>query len=448
MQTKIVLGEEEIPTHWYNVVADMPNPPLPPLDPEGNPAGPEALQAIFPDNLIAQEVSGERWIPIPDEVRDVLRLWRPSPLHRAHRLEQALGTPAKIFYKNEAVSPAGSHKPNTAVAQAYYNKQAGITRLTTETGAGQWGSSIALAGQMFGLEVRVYMVKVSYEQKPYRRSMMHTWGAEVYPSPSDRTESGRKILARDPDCPGSLGIAISEAAEEAAGRTDTNYTLGSVLNHVLHHQTVIGLEAKKQLELAGEYPDEVFAPCGGGSNFGGVAFPFFADNAAGRNVRLVAVEPSSCPTLTKGSYAYDFGDAIGLTPLLKMYTLGHDFVPPGIHAGGLRYHGESPLVSQLYAEGLIDALAIPQLETFEAGVLFAKTEGIVPAPESTHAIAAAIRSARECSETGEPKTLLFNLSGHGHFDMMAYDRYLQGELSNYDFPAEAIRESLSHLPEV
>jgi tryptophan synthase beta chain len=446
MQTKILLGEEELPTHWYNVVADMPNPPYPPLDPEGNPAGPDALQAIFPDELIEQEVSAERWIPIPEEVRDVLRLWRPSPLYRAHRLERALGTPAKLFYKNEAVSPAGSHKPNTAIPQAYYNKRAGVRRLTTETGAGQWGSSIALAGQMFGLEVRVYMVKVSYEQKPYRRSMMQTWGAEVFASPTDMTESGRKILAQDPNCPGSLGIAISEAAEEAAGRDDTKYTLGSVLNHVLHHQTVIGQEAKKQLALVNEYPDEVFAPCGGGSNFGGVAFPFFADNAAGRNVRLVAVEPASCPTLTKGSYAYDFGDAIGLTPLLKMYTLGHDFVPPGIHAGGLRYHGNSPLVSQLCAEGLIDAIAIPQLETFEAGVLFAQTEGIIPAPESNHAIAAAIRSARECKESGEPKTLLFNLSGHGHFDMMAYDRYFQGELHDYDFPTAAVEASLSHLP--
>jgi len=448
MQTKILLGEDEMPTHWYNVVADMPNPPPPPLGPDGQPAGPDALSPIFPDALIEQEVSGERWIEIPDEVQQVLRLWRPSPLYRAHRLEQALGTPAKIFYKNETVSPAGSHKPNTAVPQAYYNKMQGITRLTTETGAGQWGSSIALAGQMFGLEVRVYMVKVSYEQKPYRRSMMQTWGAEVFASPTDLTESGRKILAQDPDCPGSLGIAISEAAEEAAGRDDTKYTLGSVLNHVLHHQTVIGQEAKKQLALVGEYPDAVFAPCGGGSNFGGIAFPFFADKAAGKELELVAVEPASCPTLTQGTYTYDFGDAIGLTPLLKMYTLGHDFVPPGIHAGGLRYHGDSPLVSQLCAEGLVDAMAIPQLETFEAGVLFAKTEAIIPAPESTHAIAAVIRSARECTKTGEPKTLLFNLSGHGHFDMMAYDRYFQGKLKDYDFDTAAMEESLSHVPEL
>ncbi len=448
MKTKILLDEEEMPTHWYNVVADMPNPPTPPLGPDGKPVGPEALQAIFPDNIIEQEVSGERWIPIPDEVRDVLRLWRPSPLYRAHRLEQALGTPAKLYYKNEAVSPAGSHKPNSSVPQAYYNREAGIHRIATETGAGQWGSALALAGQMFGIEVRVYMVKVSFEQKPYRRSMMKTWGAEVFASPTDMTESGRKILAGDPDCPGSLGIAISEAAEEAAGRADTSYALGSVLNHVLLHQTIIGLEAKKQLAMVDDYPDEIFAPCGGGSNFGGVAFPFLADNAAGKNVRLVAVEPTSCPTLTKGSYAYDYGDAIGLTPLLKMYTLGHDFVPPGIHAGGLRYHGESPLVSQLHAEGLVDAMAIPQLETFEAGVLFAQTEGIIPAPESTHAIAAAIRSARECTETGEPKTLLFNLSGHGHFDMAAYDRYFEGGLQDVDFSADSVKESLSHLPKV
>lgn len=448
MRTKILLEESEIPTHWYNVVADMPNPPAPPMGPDGKPVGPEALQAIFPDNIIEQEISAERWIKIPDEVREILALWRPSPLYRAHRLEKALGTPAKIYYKNESVSPAGSHKPNTAVAQAYYNKVAGIKRLSTETGAGQWGCSLALAGQLFGIDVRVYMVKVSYEQKPYRRSMMQTWGAEVYASPTDMTGSGRKILAEHPDSPGSLGIAISEAAEEAAGRKDTNYSLGSVLNHVLLHQTIIGEEARKQMALAGDYPDEIYAPCGGGSNFGGIAFPFFADKAAGKDVRLIAVEPTSCPTLTKGPYAYDFGDAIGLTPLLKMHTLGHDFVPPGIHAGGLRYHGDSPLVSQLHYEGLVDAVAIPQLETFEAGVLFARTEGIVPAPESTHAIAAAVRSARECATSGEPRTILFNLSGHGHFDMSAYDRYLNNELEDYEFPVEAIEESLSHLPEV
>ena len=448
MKTKILLKEEDMPTHWYNVMADMPNPPTPPLGPDGNPVGPDALAAIFPEELIKQEMSSERWIKIPEEVRDALRLWRPSPLFRAHRLEKALNTPAKIYYKNEAVSPAGSHKPNTAIPQAYYNKVAGIKRLTTETGAGQWGCSIALAGQMFGLDVEVFMVKVSYGQKPYRRSMMQTWGAEVHASPTDLTASGRQILADHPDSEGSLGIAISEAVEIAANRSDTNYALGSVLNHVLLHQTVIGEEVKKQLAMVGDYPDMIFAPCGGGSNFGGIAFPFFADKAAGKEVELVAVEPSSCPTLTRGNYAYDFGDAIGLTPLMKMYTLGHDFMPPGIHAGGLRYHGDSPLVSQLYHEGLISAVAVPQLETFEAGVQFARCEGIIPAPESTHAIAAAIREAKRCAETGEPKTLLFNLSGHGHFDMASYDRYFAGELEDFDYPEEAIKASLAHLPKV
>jgi tryptophan synthase beta chain len=448
MKTKILLKESEMPTHWYNVVADMPNPPTPPLGPDGNPVGPDALAAIFPEEIIKQEVSSERWIKIPEEVREVLRLWRPSPLYRAHRLEKLLNTPAKIFYKNESVSPAGSHKPNTAVAQAFYNQQAGIKKLTTETGAGQWGCSLALAGQMFGLEVEVFMVKISYGQKPYRRTMMRTWGAQVHASPTDRTESGRSILARDPDSEGSLGIAISEAVEIAANRADTNYALGSVLNHVLLHQTIIGEEAKKQLAMVGEYPDMIFAPCGGGSNFGGIAFPFFADKAAGKQVELIAVEPTSCPTLTKGTYAYDFGDAIGLTPLMKMYTLGHDFMPPGIHAGGLRYHGDSALISQLYNEGLLGALAVPQIETFEAGVLFAQSEGIVPAPESTHAIAATIREARRCAESGEPKTLLFNLSGHGHFDMTSYDRFFAGELEDYAYPEAAIKESLKHLPQM
>jgi len=447
-QTKILLDESEIPTHWYNVIADMPNPPAPPLGPDGNPVTPDALAAIFPQALIEQEVSGERWIEIPEEIRQGYTMWRPSPLFRAHRLEQALGTPARIYYKYEGVSPAGSHKPNTALAQAWYNKQEGIKRLTTETGAGQWGSSLALVGQMFGLEIRVYMVRVSYEQKPFRRSMMQTWGAEVVASPSELTESGRKILAEHPDSPGSLGIAISEAVEEAASRDDTNYSLGSVLNHVLLHQTVIGLEAKKQFEKVGEYPDVVFAPCGGGSNFGGVAFPFLADKAAGRKVRLVAVEPTSCPTLTRGHYAYDFGDAVGLTPLLKMYTLGHDFVPPGIHAGGLRYHGDSALVSQLYHEGLIEAVAVPQLATFEAGVQFARAEGIIPAPESNHAIRACIDEALRCKESGEPKVLFFNLSGHGHFDMAAYDKYFSGELEDFEYPQKAIEEALHRLPRV
>jgi tryptophan synthase beta chain len=447
-ETKILLDESEIPREWYNVVADLPNPPAPPLGPDGKPIGPDALAAIFPTALIEQEVSRTRWIPIPEAVRDAYRLWRPSPLHRAHRLEAVLGTPAEIYYKYEGVSPAGSHKPNTAVAQAWYNAQAGIRRLATETGAGQWGSSLALAGQLFGIVVRVYMVKVSYEQKPFRRSMMQSWGAEVIASPSTLTESGRKILAKDPDSPGSLGIAISEAVEEAASRADTNYSLGSVLNHVLLHQTVIGLEAKKQFEKAGVYPDAVFGCCGGGSNFGGVAFPFFADKASGKNVRLVAVEPTSCPTLTRGHYAYDFGDAVGLTPLMRMYTLGHDFVPPRIHAGGLRYHGDSPLVSQLVHEGLVEAVAVPQLATFEAGVTFARAEGIIPAPETNHVIRAVVDEALRCKETGEPRVLFFNLSGHGHFDMAAYDRYFAGELEDYELPDEAIAQAIETLPKV
>ena len=447
-QTKILLDESEIPTHWYNVVADMPNPPSPPLGPDGQPAPPEALAAIFPEALIAQEMSAERWIPIPEKVREIYQLWRPSPLYRAHRLEAELGTPAKIYYKYEGVSPAGSHKPNTAVAQAWYNQQAGIRRLSTETGAGQWGSSLALAGRMFGIEVRVYMVKVSYEQKPFRRSMMQTWGAEVLASPTNLTEAGRKILAGDPNSPGSLGIAISEAVEEAAGRKDTNYALGSVLNHVILHQTIIGQEARKQLAKVGDYPDVVLASCGGGSNFGGIAFPFLADKAAGKKVRLVAVEPSSCPTLTKGVYAYDFGDAVGLTPLMKMYTLGHDFVPPGIHAGGLRYHGDSPLVSQLYHEKLIEAVAVSQLGVFEAGVQFARAEGIIPAPESAHAVRAAIDEALEAKQRKEPRVILFNLSGHGHFDMAAYDKYFAGQLEDYVYPEAAIAASMQKLPKI
>jgi tryptophan synthase beta chain len=426
----------------------MPNPPSPPLGPDGKPIGPDALAAIFPQALIEQEVSSQRWIDIPDVVREAYTMWRPSPLFRAHRLEELLGTPAKIYYKYEGVSPTGSHKPNTALAQAYYNKQAGIKRLTTETGAGQWGSSLALVGKMFDMEIRVYMVKVSYEQKPFRRSMMHTWGAEVYASPSELTQAGRGILAKDPDSQGSLGIAISEAMEEAASRADTNYSLGSVLNHVLIHQSVIGLEAKKQFEKVGDYPDIIYAPCGGGSNFGGAAFPFFADKAAGRDVRLVAVEPSSCPSLTKGHYAYDYGDAVGMTPLMKMYTLGHDFMPPGIHAGGLRYHGDSTLVSQLYNEGLIEAIAVPQIATFDAGVQFAQAEGIIPAPESNHAIRACIDEALRCKQSGEAKTLFFNLSGHGHFDMSSYDKYFSGELEDYDYPDEAIEAALHNLPKV
>jgi pyridoxal-phosphate dependent TrpB-like enzyme len=448
MSTKILLDESEIPTHWYNVVADMPNPPAPPLGGDGKPVTPEQMLAIFPGPLLEQEMSGERWIPIPEPVRQIYQLWRPTPLFRAHRLEQALGTPAKIYYKYEGVSPAGSHKVSTAVPQAYFNKAVGIKRLTTETGAGQWGSSISFAGQMFGIEVRVYMVKVSYNQKPFRRSMMQTWGAEVFASPTNLTNAGRAALAQDPNNPGSLGLAISEAVEEAASRADTNYSLGSVLNHVCLHQTVIGLEAKKQFEKVGDYPDMVFACCGGGSNFAGTAFPFLADKAAGKKVRLVAVEPSSCPTLTKGVYAYDFGDVAGYTPMMLMYTLGHDFMPPSIHAGGLRYHGDSPLVSQLYKEKLIEAIAVPQIATFEAGVTFARSEGIIPAPESCHAIRACIDEALRCKASGEKKTLFFNLSGHGHFDMASYEKYFAGELEDYQYPEEAIKASMARLPKV
>ena len=450
--TRIQLDAADIPTHWYNVAADLPSPLAPPLGPDGKPATPEQMGAIFPGAILEQEMSTQRWIAIPEEVREIYRLWRPSPLVRAVRLEQALGTPAKIFFKYEGVSPAGSHKPNSAVPQAFYNKQAGIKRLTTETGAGQWGSSIAFAGQMFGLEVRIYMVKVSYEQKPYRRLMMQTWGGEVVASPSNITETGRRLLAEDPDNQGSLGIAISEAVEEAASRADTNYTLGSVLNHVVLQQSIIGLEAKKQFDKIGLYPDVVIGPCGGGSSFAGIAFPFLADKAAGDKradgLRCVAVEPTSCPTLTKGEYAYDYGDASGFTPLMKMYTLGHDFMPPGIHAGGLRYHGDSPLVSHLLHAGLIEAAAVPQLATFEAGVQFARAEGIIPAPESCHAIRQAIDEALKCKATGEAKTILFNLTGHGHFDMSSYERYFSGKLENYDYPADAVAASLAHLPKV
>jgi len=445
---KILLNESDIPTHWYNVVADMPKPPLPPLAPDGNPVTPEQMLAIFPGPLLEQEMSGERWIPIPEPVREIYKQWRPTPMFRARRLEQMLGTPAKIYYKYEGVSPAGSHKVNTSVPQAFFNKMVGINRLTTETGAGQWGSSMSMAGQMFGIEVRVYMVKVSYNQKPFRRSMMHTWGAEVFASPTDMTNAGKAALAADPNNPGSLGLAISEAVEEAASRKDTNYCLGSVLNHVCLHQTVIGLEAKKQFEKVGDYPDMVFACCGGGSNFAGTAFPFLADKAAGKKVRLVAAEPTSCPSLTKGVYAYDFGDVSGYTPLMKMYTLGHDFMPPSIHAGGLRYHGDSPLVCQLYNEGLIEAVAVPQVATFEAGVQFARAEGIIPAPESCHAVRACIDEALRCKQSGEAKTLFFNLSGHGHFDMASYDKYFAGELVDYDYPEEAVKEALKRLPKI
>ncbi|MDH5682183.1 MAG: TrpB-like pyridoxal phosphate-dependent enzyme, partial [Spirochaetota bacterium] len=419
-QTKVVLSEKDMPKQWYNIMADMPNLPKPPLHPATQkPVGPEDLSPIFPMAVIEQEMSAERWIDIPDEVLDVYGLWRPAPLYRAHRLEEALKTPARIYYKYEGVSPAGSHKPNTAIPQAFYNKQAGIKRIATETGAGQWGSSLALAGSIFGLEITVYMVKVSYKQKPYRRISMETWGATVHPSPSELTQCGKKILEGDPDCPGSLGIAISEAMEDAATRDDTNYSLGSVLNHVCLHQTVIGLEAKKQLELLNEYPDVVIASCGGGSNFAGIAFPFLQDKINGKDLRAVAVEPQSCPTLTKGEFRYDFGDTAGLTPLLSMYTLGHDFVPPGIHAGGLRYHADAPLVCQLFADGIIEAKAYGQTGVFEGALQFARSEGIIPAPESSHAIKGAIDEAIQAREEGKEKVILFNLSGHGNLDMVA-----------------------------
>ncbi len=449
MNTKILLSEDRIPKHWYNIIPDMPGALAPVVHPGTlQPITPDDMLPLFPMSLIEQEVSSQRWIEIPEEVREIYRLWRPAPLFRAHRLEKALGTPAKIYYKYEGVSPAGSHKPNTAIPQAYYNKMAGTRRIATETGAGQWGSSMALACQMFGLECTVYMVKVSFGQKPYRKSMMQLWGAEVLPSPSDRTRAGRAILAKDPQNQGSLGIAISEAVEDAASREDTRYALGSVLNHVCMHQTIIGLEAKEQMALAGDYPDVVIGCHGGGSNFAGIAFPFVSDKAAGKNVRILAMEPISCPTLTKGVYAFDYGDTAKMAPVSKMYTLGHDFMPPGIHAGGLRYHGASPLVSQLVHEGVIEAKAVPQTACFEAAILFARTEAIIPAPESSHAIRGAIDEALRAKEEGKERTILFNLSGHGHVDMAAYDAYFSGKLEDFEYPAEAIEESLAHLPKV
>jgi len=449
VQTKILLPEDKIPTQWYNIIPDLPGPLDPVISPRTNkPVTPEELLAIFPPAILEQEVSTQRWIDIPEPVREIYKIWRPSPMFRAHRLEKALGTPAKIYYKYEGVSPAGSHKPNSAIPQAYYNKQAGIKRLATETGAGQWGSSLSLACSLFGLECTVYMVKVSYFQKPYRKSMMQLWGATVHPSPSDQTEAGRAALAADPNSNGSLGLAISEAVEDAATHSDTNYALGSVLNHVCMHQTVIGLEAIEQFKLVNDYPDVVIACCGGGSNFSGVAFPFLANKAAGKQVRCLAVEPASCPTLTKGVYDFDYGDTAKLGPIAKMYTLGHDFMPPGIHAGGLRYHGESPLVSQLYAAGLIEARSLMQTACFEGALLFAKHEGIVPAPESSHAVRAAIDEALQAKEEGKERTILFNLSGHGFMDMTAYDNYLSGKLEDYEYPAEMVQESLKHLPKV
>lgn len=449
---KITLSEKEIPEKWYNIIADMPNKPLPPLHPgTREPIGPDALAPLFPMDLIMQEVTTDKWVEIPDEVREIYSLWRPTPLYRAYGLEKALDTPAKIYYKYEGVSPSGSHKPNTAVPQAYYNKKAGVKRITTETGAGQWGSALAFACQHFGLECEVYMVKLSYNHKPYRKVMMNTWGADVYASPTDRTEAGRKILAEDPDSPGSLGIAISEAVERAAGDPETNYSLGSVLNHVLLHQTIVGQEALKQMEKAGDLPDVIIAPFGGGSNFAGLSFPFLRLNLEeGKNIRCIASEPASCPKLTRGVFRYDFGDTVGMTPLLPMYTLGHNFVPAPIHAGGLRYHGAGVVVSQLLKDKLIEAVSHHNLEVFEAGVLFARTEGIIPAPEATHGIATAIDEANKCKEEGVSRTILFNLCGHGNFDMKAYEDYFAGKIHQHELSQEEIHASLAELdtPEI
>ncbi len=428
---RVVLNNNEIPKRWFNIIPYLPRPLDPPLDPNtGNPVDPSALLAIFPEPIVEQEVSQEEWIDIPEEVLNIYSLWRPTPLHRARKLEEYLDTPAKIYYKNESVSPPGSHKPNTAVAQAYYNKISGVKKLTTETGAGQWGSSLAFASQFFGLECEVFMVRISYNQKPFRRILMETWGAKVVPSPSNLTQSGKRFYDENPEHPGSLGIAISEAIERAVTTPNAKYSLGSVLNHVLLHQTVIGLEAKRQMEMVGEYPDIIVGCVGGGSNFAGLAFPFLKDKLTGErpNLEVIAVEPEACPTLTKGEYRYDYGDTAKLTPLIKMYTLGHDFVPPPIHAGGLRYHGDAPIVCLLYNEGLISAVAYKQREVFEAALMFARTEGIVPAPESAHAIKKVVDLALECKEKREEKTILFNLSGHGYFDLNAYDKFLRGEL--------------------
>ena len=444
---KIVLRDDEMPTRWYNVVPDIPGGLLPPLDPQTHqPISPEKLSAVFPMGLLEQEMSQERFIDIPPEVQEVYSIWRPSPLVRATKLEEALGTRAKIFFKNESVSPVGSHKPNSAVAQAYYNMREGVKRLTTETGAGQWGSALSFATTKFGLECKVFMVRVSYDQKPYRKFIMQAYGGEVVASPSQDTKTGRALLAEFPDTPGSLGMAISEALEDASSRDDTNYALGSVLNHVVLHQTIVGLEAKKQMEIAGAYPDVIIGCCGGGSNFAGLVAPFVPDYLEGKKIEFHGYEPASCPSMTAGKLAYDSGDVAMMTPLLYMYTLGHDFVPPGIHAGGLRYHGMAPIVSALVREGIVQPKSVHQMECFEAGILFARTEGIIPAPESNHAIRGAIIEAMK--DPKEEKTILFNLSGTGVIDMPSYDNYLTGKLSDYAFPREAIEKSLAHLPKI
>ena len=448
--TKILLDEAEMPTTWYNIIPDLPAPPPPPLHPGTHePIGPDDLAPLFAMALIGQEVTGDSYVDIPGEVLDVYRLWRPSPLFRARRLEKLLETPARIYYKYEGVSPAGSHKPNTAVPQAFYNAAEGAKKLTTETGAGQWGSALAFATSQYGLECEVWQVRASYDAKPYRKTMMELWGATVHPSPSDLTEAGRTILARDPDSTGSLGIAISEAVEVAAQDPDTKYSLGSVLNHVLLHQTIIGEEALLQLAKAGETPDLLVGCTGGGSNFGGLSFPFLREKLAGRmNPTIRCVEPAACPSLTKGEYRYDFGDTLGMTPLVKMHTLGHDFIPDPIHAGGLRYHGMAPLVSHLYELGLVEAEAIHQTECFDAATQFARTEGIVPAPEPTHALAATVREAQRCRETGEEKVILTALCGHGHFDMKSYEAYFAGQLEDYDYPEEKVAAAMAKVPVV
>jgi tryptophan synthase beta chain len=449
--TKTFLEEKEMPTQWYNIQADLPSPLPPVLHPgTGKPIGPQDLAPLFPMELIKQEVSQERYIEIPEEVQRIYQLWRPSPIYRARRLEKMLDTPAKIYYKWEGVSPAGSHKPNTAVAQAFYNKKEGVKAISTETGAGQWGSALAMGCMFFGLECKVYMVKVSYHQKPYRKVMMETWGAKVTPSPSTETKAGRDMLAKDPDSPGSLGLAISEAVEVAASRDDTKYSLGSVLNHVLLHQTVIGEEAKKQFEKIGDYPDILIGCIGGGSSFSGLTFPFIQDKLTGKkpDLRVIAVEPLACPSLTKGLYAYDYGDTAGMAPIVKMYTLGHSFIPAPIHAGGLRYHGMAPLVCYLYDSKIIECQAVHQIPVFEAAVQFSRAEGIIPAPEAAHGIRVAIDEALKCKESGEKKAIAFNLTGHGHFDLKAYEDYFAGKLQDYEYPTEKVLEALKDLPKV
>ena len=443
---KYVLSDQDMPRQWYNIMADLPNGMEPPLHPgTGQPCGPEDLAPIFPMNLIEQEVSTQRWIDIPEEILEKYAIWRPSPLYRAYSLEKALDTPAKIFFKNEGVSPAGSHKPNTAIAQAYYNKMAGTKKITTETGAGQWGSALSMCCSFFGIECKVFMVKISYNQKPYRRLMMETWGANCTASPSTETAAGRSILEKYPDSPGSLGMAISEAVEEAVSDENTKYALGSVLNHVMIHQSIIGLEAKKQMEMAGAYPDVIIGSAGGGSNFAGLSFPFALDKINGKEIDIIAVEPTSCPTLTRGPFAYDFGDTVQMTPLLPMHTLGHNFVPAPIHAGGLRYHGMAPLVSQLVLDGIIRAESIHQMETFKAGMTFARSEGYIPAPECNHAIAITIREALKAKEEGKEKTILFNWSGHGLVDLAAYEAFFRGKLADHDLPQEQIDAALKDL---